>query len=163
ALRLGNPGLHSLDCVGFGREKRRNEVLVGYECMVPARGDDGLEVVADVLPPVHKDSGALELVENTKRNELLFDGGEKLVPDIRQFLAVAQQGEVVAHEIPPGLKRSVMGSERLLESNIPLKRSIDLRFNGDGRIKGQIARTLWLEESVAGNAEFCEFALFRSN
>ena len=96
ALGLADLGLQRLDRVGFGLEKGGDEVAVRDEGVMPAGGDDGLEVVANLLPPIYEDAGALELIEHAERDELVLDGGEQLVADLRHFFSVAQLGEVVA-------------------------------------------------------------------
>ena len=73
---LADLGLHRLDCVGFGLEEGGDEIFVGNQRVVPAGGDDGLKVVTDLLPPVHEDTGALELVEHAQRNEFALERGE---------------------------------------------------------------------------------------
>ena len=93
------------------RKKGGDEVGVWNQCVVPANRDDGFEVVADLLPPIYEDTGALELVEHTQRNQFALDCGKQLVPDFRQFFSIAQQGEIVPDQLPPVFKGRVMGGE----------------------------------------------------
>ena len=89
ALALADPGLQRLDGIGFGLKERGDEIGIGNQGVMPAGGDDGLEVIADLLPPVHEDPGALELVEHAERDELALDGGEQLLADFGHLLAIA--------------------------------------------------------------------------
>ena len=70
ALGFGDGRLVRLNSVGFGLEIFGDEVAIGDQGVVPAGGDDGLEVEADLLPPVDENAGALELVEHAQRHEL---------------------------------------------------------------------------------------------
>ena len=68
--------LQQLDGVGVGLEVLGNEVVIGDERVVPAGGHNGLEIVANLLPPVDEDAGTLKLVEHAQRHELGLEGGE---------------------------------------------------------------------------------------
>ena len=159
ALGLADLGLQRFDRVGLGLEKLGDEVFVGNQGVVPAGGDDGLEVVADLLPPVHENPGALELVEHAQGNELALDGGEQLVADLGHLLAVAELGKVVAGHGPPGLQRVVVSGERLLERGIGFQRGLDGGLGVDRSTKGEVAGALGLEERVGLDAELGEVAL----
>ena len=81
---------------------------------MPAGGDDGLEVVADLLPPVHEDAGTLELIEHAEGYELGLECGEQLMPDFGQLLAVAKLREIVSRDVPPSLQHLMVDRDRLL-------------------------------------------------
>jgi hypothetical protein len=53
--------LKRLDFISLGLEELSDQVFVGDEGVVPADRDDGLQVVADLLPPVDEDAGTFEL------------------------------------------------------------------------------------------------------
>ena len=118
--------------------------------MVPAGGDDGLEVEADLLPPVDEDAGALELVEHFQRHELCLEGGEQLVADLGHPLAAVARmlelGEVVPGDSPPGFEGVVVLDECAQQGRISFKRGLDGGPRVDGLAKGEVGGTLGLEE-----------------
>src|SRR5262249_9160924 len=115
---------------------------------MPADGNDGLEVVPDLLPPVHEDAGTLELIEHSERNKLLLDGSEQLVANGRHFLTVAKLSEILASHAPPCLQHIAMSGEGLLQRSFGLHGGLDGGLGCEGWEKSKIARTLALEQSV---------------
>jgi len=75
--RLGKFDLciQRFNLVGLGMEKGVNQVFIGNKSVMPAGGDNGLEVIADLLPPVHEHPCALELIEHTQGDEFIFERG----------------------------------------------------------------------------------------
>ena len=100
ALGFGDGRLQRLDAVGLGPEVLGDEVVIRDQGVVPAGGDDGLEVVADLLPPVDENAGTLELVEHAQRHELCLEGGEKLVADLGHLLAAVARMSGVGRSRP---------------------------------------------------------------
>src|SRR6202158_1118414 len=116
-----------------------------------------------MLPPVHEDSRAFEFVKHAQRNELALYGFEQLLPNLWHFLPVAEQGEIVANEAPPGFKRAVMAGNCLLKGWISFQSSLDSRLGSDGRTKGQITWAFGLIQGICRNAELGEIALSSLN
>src|SRR5262249_17787857 len=112
----------------FCLEKRGYQVLVGDEGVMPARRHDGLEVVPDGLPPVHKNARHLKFVKHAEWDEFCFDRREELVAYVREFLAVPQLCEIMLGNMPPRFERRVMVGNRLLQCRIVLERRFDRLF-----------------------------------
>ena len=73
--------------------------------MVPSGGDDGFQIVSDLLPPVDKDPGALKLVQYLWRDEFILQSGEQFLANLGHLLApiagVAQFGKIILGNSPP--------------------------------------------------------------
>ena len=149
-MGFGDGRLQRLDGVGLGLEVLGDEVVIGDERVVPAGGDDSLEVVADLLPPVDEDAGTLELVEHAQRHELGLEGGEQLVANLGHLLAAVARmlelGEVVPGDRPPGFEGVVVPGESAQQRRGRFERGPDGGPGVDGPAKGEVGGTLRLEE-----------------
>ena len=94
-MRLADLRFQCLDLVSLGLEELDDKVVVWDEAVVPAGRDDGLEIVADLLPPIDENAGALELVEHAQGDELVLERDQQLMPHIGQLLAIAKLREIV--------------------------------------------------------------------
>ena len=103
-LGLADSGLERFDGFSLGLKERCDKIVVGDEGVVPTGGDDGLEVVADLLSPVDEDAGALELVEHAERDKAVRQAREEFLSDLGHFPPLTELGEVVAGDLPPILK-----------------------------------------------------------
>ena len=102
ALGFGNGCLQRRDGVGLCLKVLGDEVVIGDQGVVPAGGDDGLEVVADLLPPVDEDAGTLELVKHAQRHEFGLESGEQIETDLGHLLAAIARmlGVGRSHPLP---------------------------------------------------------------
>ena len=118
--------------------------------MVPAGGDDSLEVVADLLPPVDEDAGTLELVEYAQRHECGLEGGDQLEADLGHLLAavarILELGEVAPGNRPPGFESVLVPGESAQQRRGCFERGPDGGPGVDGLAKGEVGGTLGLEE-----------------
>ena len=121
---------------------------------MPAGGDDGFQVVADLLPPVHENASALKLVEHAERDEAGLEGGEQFLPDIRHFPAFAELGEIVTGDLPPVLQRFAVAAEGFLNRRLALNQGLDRRLAIDGIHKCQITLAFRPEQGGALNSKF---------
>ena len=160
ALRLTDPRLQSVNLVGFGLKERSDEIVIRNQGVMPAGGDDGLEVIADLLPPVHKHPGAFELVEDVQGNELAFECGQQLMTDVRHLFTVTQSGKVVAGHPPPGLQGVVVCGKSLTEGGVGFEYGLDGGLSENAELglgvpsaESEVAGPPGLEERIGPYAE----------
>ncbi len=109
---------------------------------MPASGDDSFQIVADLLPPVHKHAGTLELIQHAERDEAVFQGGEEFLPDFRHLLALAELGKIIAGDFPPRLQHLAVAGEGFLNGFLGLDPLLDVGLAGYGIDKLEIAVAL---------------------
>ena len=66
ALTFADRRLQFFDGRSLGFEECGDQVFIGNKGMVPANRDKGLDVIADLLPPVDEDPRTLKLIKNSE-------------------------------------------------------------------------------------------------